>query len=154
MSRNVTKNEEVRRMVIRWQFWFLLTFVGFASWTIWESSGAYDRGVQQANANWEWVQKQKIGSLSAFCQEKKIDLGIAGHAKTGIFNEENPLVCASTLEEAQKFYGDRAQLQAKEWSIRVAFSFIGIWLGLILVSALVSRILAKRERLRREAEGE
>jgi hypothetical protein len=87
MSRNVTKNEEVRRMVIRWQFWFLLTFVGFASWTIWESSGAYDRGVQQANANWEWVQKQKIVSLSAFCQEKKIDLGIAGHAKTGIFNE-------------------------------------------------------------------
>ena len=129
-------------MTIRWQIWFLVSFLICASWTIYDSTGAKDRGRVQAEQNWEWVQKNKQTSLASYCEKNGLSAyqNQALEAKTGIFNAENPLYCVDSLEEAKRLYASHAQKVAKDKSIKITFSFIGVWLGIIVFFTVFSRI--------------
>lgn len=131
-------------MTIRWQIWFLITFFVCASWTIYGSMGAQDKGREQAEANWTWVTAQNQPSLAAYCAAKNL-VPVKGKVEKNIdiFNEDNPLFCAATLDQAKEMYAVEFQRIAKDSSIRTTFTFIGVWIAIIAFAALLSRLMQR-----------
>lgn len=142
-------------MRIRWQVWFLLTFVICASATIFYSMTSGGRGEEKGMENWAYVTQKGHASLADYCKAKGIAISTdVLKEKRDIFSEDNPLICAKTPEEAKKLYGEYAQLQAKEISTKITFGFIGLWVIIILGAGLLAKIAEKKERERAEREGE
>lgn len=142
-------------MQIRWQIWFLLTFVICASATIFYSMTSGGRGEEKAMENWSYVTQKGHSSLADYCKANglKISKEVL-RDKRDIFSEENPLICAQTQDEAKKLYAEYAQLQAKEISTKITFGFIGLWVLIILGAGLLVKIAEKKEKDRAEREGE
>ena len=102
-------------MKIRWQLWFLVTLLICAFYCIWDTTFAFSRG------------------------EKLAQIGVTGDGKTPqtvtkeVFEPaKNPLICASSLEEAKQSYGLFVQGQSRKASTQMVFMFIGAWLVILL----------------------
>lgn len=126
---------DVKFMKIRWQLFFLISFLACACYCIWDASFAFSRGEKMAEFNWGTVEQTGSSSLADYCRK----IGIAGDGKTpqtvsrDIFEKDkNPLICATTLEEAKKSYGLYEQGRARKASTQMTFMFIGAWLVILL----------------------
>lgn len=133
-------------MRIRWQIWFLLSFVLCASWSLYASMNAYSNGEILANKNWTLVKESGFKNLQEFCTKVSSENSTPKlvELKNKFSDEENPLFCSASLETAKKQYGLWAQKQAKAKSIRVTFTFIGIWLLLLLLGFGLSKLSRRR----------
>ena len=74
-------------------------------------------------------------SLAGYCSK----IGVTGDGKTPqtvtkeVFEPaKNPLICASSLEEAKQSYGLFVQGQSRKASTQMVFMFIGAWLVILL----------------------
>ena len=110
-------------MKIRWQLWFLVTLLICAFYCIWDTTFAFSRGEKLAHADWTYVEKAGHKSLADYCSK----IGITGDGKTPqnvtkeVFEPaKNPLICASSLEEAKQSYGlfkDSQEKPARRWCL-------------------------------------
>ena len=115
-------------MKIRWQLWFLVTLLICAFYCIWDTTFAFSRGEKLAQADWTYVEKAGHKSLAGYCSK----IGVTGDGKTPqtvtkeVFEPaKNPLICASSLEEAKQSYGLFVQGQSRKASTQMVFMFIG-----------------------------
>jgi len=122
-------------MKIRWQLWFLVTLLICAFYCIWDTTFAFSRGEKLAQADWTYVEKAGHKSLAGYCSK----IGVTGDGKTPqtvtkeVFEPaKNPLICASSLEEAKQSYGLFVQGQSRKASTQMVFMFIGAWLVILL----------------------
>lgn len=122
-------------MKIRWQLWFLVTLLICAFYCIWDTTFAFSRGEKLAQADWTYVEKAGHKGLADYCTK----IGITGEGKTPqtvtkeIFEPaKNPLICASSLDEAKQSYGLFVQGQSRKASTQMVFMFIGAWLVILL----------------------
>lgn len=122
-------------MKIRWQLFFLLSFLACAAYCIWDTTFAFSRGEKIAEINWSAAQNSGSKSLADYCEK----IGLKGDGKTpqpvtdGIFDEKkNPLICAPTLTEAKKSYGLLEQSKSRKASTQMTFIFIGSWIVILL----------------------
>lgn len=122
-------------MKIRWQLWFLVTLLICAFYCIWDTTFVFSRGEKLAQADWTYVEKAGHKGLADYCTK----IGITGDGKTPqtvtkeIFEPaKNPLICASSLDEAKQSYGLFVQGQSRKASTQMVFMFIGAWLVILL----------------------
>lgn len=122
-------------MKIRWQLWFLVTLLICAFYCIWDTTFAFSRGEKLAQADWTYVEKAGHKSLAGYCSK----IGVTGDGKTPqtvtkeVFEPaKNPLICASSLEEAKQSYGLFVQGQSRKAITQMVFMFIGAWLVILL----------------------
>ncbi len=124
-------------MKIRWQLWFLVSFLVCGTWCIWDTMTAYSKGEALAEANWKYIQTTETKTLKDYCAKYQI----TGDAKTPqairaeVFDpQKNPLICSPTLEEARSAYGLFVQTVARKSSMRMTFMFMGAWLVILLAA--------------------
>ena len=122
-------------MKIRWQLWFLVTLLICAFYCIWDTTFAFSRGEKLAQADWTYVEKAGHKSLAGYCSK----IGVTSDGKTPqtvtkeVFEPaKNPIICASSLEEAKQSYGLFVQGQSRKASTQMVFMFIGAWLVILL----------------------
>ncbi len=135
-------------MVVRWQFWFLLSFVIIASWSLFGTMTSFSEGERQGERNWAYVVSKGYPDMRAYCDKSGVfQEGREPSPKTlDIFEpEDNPLFCSASLEEARHSYGLYVQTRARTSSMKLTFSFIGVWIAILLFLALTGRLVNRRK---------
>ncbi len=59
-------------MKIRWQLWFLVSFLVCGTWCIWDTMTAYSKGEALAEANWKYIQTTETKTLKDYCAKYQI----------------------------------------------------------------------------------
>ena len=92
-------------------------------------------GEKLAQSDWTYVEKAGHKRLAGYCSK----IGVTSDGKTPqtvtkeVFEPaKNPLICASSLEEAKQSYGLFVQGQSRKASTQMVFMFIGAWLVILL----------------------